>query len=145
VSLTLRREQRDAIWDLVVTHLTGIGDVWIELNNRDVATAKQLAKEFVEDLRLLNDLGWEEKTDRERVTLTVPPGELVHTLARLHREAASALGTYVSRPKDEETGAERNLTASTVLAELLQKLASPLHPADRGAELARRRGPDDRR
>ncbi|MBA3261548.1 MAG: hypothetical protein H0T69_03560 [Thermoleophilaceae bacterium] len=55
--LTISREQRDAIYELVVTHLTGIGDVWIELDNHDFPTAKRLAREFVEDLHLLNDLG----------------------------------------------------------------------------------------
>ena len=79
MSLTISRKQRDAIYELVVTHLTGIGDVWIELENRDVATSKRLARAFVEDLHLLNDLGWDETIGSERVTLTVPPGELVPT------------------------------------------------------------------
>ena len=98
MSLTISREQRDAIYELVVDHLSGIGDVWIELNNRDPATSKRLARAFVEDLHLLNDLGWDETLDSERVTLTMAPGELVRTLAWLHREAAGALRTYVSRP-----------------------------------------------
>jgi hypothetical protein len=62
--------------------------------------------------------------------LTVPPGELVRTLARLHREAAGALGTYVSRPKDEEAVAARNLTASMAFAELLSQLTTPPRSAD---------------
>jgi hypothetical protein len=37
MSLTISREQRDAIYDLVVTHLTGIGDVWITPENRDTS------------------------------------------------------------------------------------------------------------
>jgi hypothetical protein len=137
VSLTISREQRDAIYELVVTHLTGIGDVWITLNEREPATSKRLARAFVEDLHLLNDLGWDETIDNERVALTVPAGELVRTLARLHREAAGALRTYVSRPKDEEAVAERNVTASEALAELLSRLASgpqPVGDADGGEE-----------
>jgi len=134
MALTISRAQRDAIYELVVTHLTGIGDVWTTLENRDIATSKRLARAFVEDLHLLNDLGWDETIDSERVTLTVPPGELVRTLARLHREAAGALGTYVSRPKDEEAVAERNLTASAAFAELLSQLATVPHPHDRDAD-----------
>jgi hypothetical protein len=120
--LTISREQRDAIYELVLDHLTGIGDVWIELEQRDFATAKRQAREFVEDLHLLNDLGWDETIESERVTLTVPPGKLVHILARLHRDAAGALSTYVSRPKDEEAAAERNVTASSALGELMSQL-----------------------
>jgi hypothetical protein len=33
--LTVSRQQRDAIYELVVDHVTGIGDVWIELEKHD--------------------------------------------------------------------------------------------------------------
>jgi hypothetical protein len=125
--LTISRKQRDALYELVVDHLTAIGDVWIEFRNRDFATAKRQAREFVEDLHLLNDLGWEETIDSEWVTLTVPPGELVRTIARLHRQVTGALEAYVSRPRDQETAAERDVTASGALGELLSQLAAPQH------------------
>lgn len=121
--LTISREQRDAIYQLVLDHLTGIGDVWIELEKHDFATAKRLAREFVEDLHLLNDLGWDETIDAERVTLTVPPRELVHTIARLRTRVTGALGSYVSRPTDEECVAQRDVMASAALGELLVDLA----------------------
>jgi hypothetical protein len=111
--LTISRKQRDALYELVVDHLTAIGDVWIDLEKRDFATAKRQAREFVQDLHLLNDLGWDETIDRDWVTLTVPPRELVRTVARSpgsHR----ALGTYFSRSKDEEALAERNVTTPRV-------------------------------
>jgi hypothetical protein len=53
VSLTISCAQRDAIYDMVVDHLSGIRDVWIHLDRRDFATAKQLGREFAEELRLL--------------------------------------------------------------------------------------------
>jgi hypothetical protein len=34
----------------------------------------------------------------------VPPDELARTLARLHKDAAGSLGTYLSRPKDDYIG-----------------------------------------
>src|SRR5918998_2497886 len=117
--LTISRKQRDALYELVVDHLTAIGDAWIELDKRDSATAKRQAREFVQDLHLLSDLGWDETIDSEWGTLTVPPGELVHTIARLHRQVTGALEAYVSRPKDEEAAAERDVTASGALGELL--------------------------
>src|ERR671917_1145595 len=100
--LTISRKQRDALYELVVDHLTAIGDAWIELDKRDFATAKRQAREFVQDLHLLNDLGWDETIDSERVTLTVPAGELGLTIARLHRPVTGALETHVSRPKDQD-------------------------------------------
>ena len=125
--LTISRKQRDALYELVVDHLTAIGDVWIELDKRDFATAKRQAREFVQDLHLLNDLGWDETIDSERVTVTVPAGELVLTIARLHRQVTGALETYVSRPKDQDASAERDVTASETLGEAVKQLAAAHH------------------
>jgi len=123
VPLTITRAQRDAIYEMVVTHLTGIGDVWLSVQGGDVATAKRLGRDFAENLRLLEDLGWSETIDRETVALTVPPDELTRTLARLHKDASGSLGTYVSRPRDDEEFAQRDLAASEALGEVLSQLA----------------------
>jgi hypothetical protein len=93
VPVTISRAQRDAIYELVINHLTAIGDVWISVDCREYATAKRLGREFAEDLRLLEDLGWAETIDHETVALTVQPDELTRTLARLHKDAAGSLGT----------------------------------------------------
>jgi hypothetical protein len=130
MSLTINREQRDALYELVINHLTAIGDVWIEFQRRDLATAKRQAREFVEDLHLVGALGWDETIEVDRVTLTRPREELIATLTRLHRDAISALGTYVSRPKDDERLAEGDVTAVATLGELLSQLASSPGPAD---------------
>ena len=85
--------QRDAIYEMVINHLTAIGDVWLSVKRREFADAKRLGRKFAEDLRLMENLGWSETIDHETVTLTMPPGELTRTLARLHKDAAGALGT----------------------------------------------------
>jgi hypothetical protein len=125
--VTLTRAQRDAIYQMVVNHLSGIGDVWISVQGGDFATAKRLGRDFAEYLRLLEDLGWTETTDRETVALTVPADELTRTLARLHKDAAGSLGTDVSRPKDDEELAQRDLAASEALGEVLGQIAKPTH------------------
>ena len=123
--VTISRAQRDAIYELVVTRLTGIGDVWLCVERRDFSEARAMGREFAEDLRLLEDLGWGETIDRDTVELTVPAWELTGTLARLHRTASGSLGSYVSRPKDEEELAQRDLAASEALGEILSRLAQP--------------------
>jgi hypothetical protein len=125
VPLTITRAQRDAIYEMVISHLTAIGDVWLCIDRREFASAKRLGREFAEDLRLLEDLGWSETIDREAVALTVPPDELTRTLARLHRDAAGSLGSYVSRPKGDEQLAQRDVAASEALGEILSELARP--------------------
>jgi hypothetical protein len=76
VPLIITRGQRDAIYEIVISHLTAIGDVWLCVKRREFADAKKMGREFAEDLRLSEDLGWSETIDRDTVTLTVPPGEL---------------------------------------------------------------------
>jgi hypothetical protein len=82
-----------------------------------------MRREFAEELRLLEDLGWPETIDRDTVTLTIPPDELIRTLTRLHRRAARSLGVYVSRPKDGEEMPARDLAASETLGAILGQLA----------------------
>lgn len=125
--VTITRAQRDAIYEMVINHLTGIGDVWLSVQSGDFAAAKRLGQGFADDLRLMDDLGWTESIDRETVALTLPPEELTRTLARLHKDASGSLGTFVSRPKDEEDLAQRDVAASEALGEILGQLAQPAH------------------
>ncbi|MGH2947558.1 MAG: hypothetical protein ACRDPC_15115 [Solirubrobacteraceae bacterium] len=123
--VTISRAQRDAIYVMVINHLTAIGDVWTCVDRREYAAAKRMGREFAEDLRLLDELGWAETIDRETVALTLPAEELTRTLARLHNDASGSLGTYVSRPKEEEELAQRDLAASEAIGEILSQLAQP--------------------
>jgi hypothetical protein len=123
--VTIFRAQRDAVYELVINHLAAIGDVWMCVDRREYADAKRMGREFAEDLRLLEDLGWAEHIDDETVALTQPPDELTRTLARLHKDASGSLGNYVSRPKDEEELAQRDLAASEALGAILSQLAQP--------------------
>jgi hypothetical protein len=127
--VTISRAQRDAIYEMVTNHLSGIGDVWLGVHRRNFADAKEMGRKFAQDLRLLEDLGWSENIDHERVTLTMPHDELTRTLARLHNGPAGALGTYVSRPKADEELAQRDLAVSEALGEILSGLAEPTDDA----------------
>ncbi len=124
--VTITRVQRDAIYELVIARLTAVGDVWLSIKRREFADAKKMGREFAEDLRLLEDLGWAETIDRDTVSLTQPPEELTSALARLHTEASTSVGAYVSRPKDEEALAERDLAACDALGAILSRLAQPI-------------------
>jgi hypothetical protein len=125
--VTITRVQRDAIYELVITRLTAIGDVWMSIKRREFADAKKMGREFAEDLRLLEDLGWAETIDRDTVSLTQPLEELSSALGRLHQDASGSLGTYVSRPKDDEALAQRDVAACDALGSILSRLAQPIH------------------
>jgi hypothetical protein len=88
---TIDRERRDALYELVLDHLSGIGDFWIAIEEKDFAKAERLGIEFGEDFRLLEDIGWEPEHGPANVDLTIPPHDLIELLRRLHGEAGCVL------------------------------------------------------
>lgn len=106
---TIDRDQRDGLYELVRNHLGGIGDVWIALEeNEDYATAERLGIEFGEDFRLLHDIGWKPREDREAFELTMPPHDLMEALKRLHDEAERVLLESGTERESGEADAETN-------------------------------------
>lgn len=91
-TITIDRDQREGIYELVRNHLGSIEDLWVAMERtRDYATAERLAGELGEDFRLLEDIGWRPEEEREAFELTMSPGELTGTLMRLREEAAQVL------------------------------------------------------
>jgi hypothetical protein len=119
------RERRDALYELVLDHLSGIGDFWIAIEEKDFARAERLGIEFGEDFRLLEDIGWEPKHDRATVALTMPPHDLIELLRRLHGEAGCVLeGSACARllEKEEESAKQRYKCAKSTCEELIEQL-----------------------
>lgn len=106
---TIDRDQREGLYELVRNHLGGIGDVWIALEeNEDFATAERLGLEFGEDFRLLDDIGWRPRENREAYELTMPPHDLIEALKRLHGEAERVLLESGTERESREADAEAN-------------------------------------
>ena len=84
VAITINRSERDAIYQEVLTDLTGVGDIDIALRNDDYETARRYRRRFEDDMRLLDDLGWEPDQDRDEFELTMPPDGLARVLERLN-------------------------------------------------------------
>lgn len=51
-TITISREQRQPLHRLVTQHISGIGDVYLMIEQRDFATTERLGLEFGEDLRV---------------------------------------------------------------------------------------------
>jgi hypothetical protein len=87
VSITITPEQRDALYDDVLTHLSGVGDLWLSIEREDYATANRLGREFVDDLTLiLDDLGWGGESS-ETVELSTRTDVLRRVLRQLRARA----------------------------------------------------------
>lgn len=108
-TITIDRDQRAGIYELVCNHLYSIDDLWTALGrSRDYATAERLGLEFGEDFRLLQDIGWAADDNRESFELTMPPHDLTELLNRLRGEAEHVLAGSPSEREAAEDDARTN-------------------------------------
>lgn len=89
-TVTINGVQREVFYELVLDHLSGMADLSLALERGDFATAERLGIEFGEDLRLMEDLGWD-SAPRSDTDLTMPPEDLAEVLTRLKADAEGGL------------------------------------------------------
>jgi hypothetical protein len=86
-AIKITRDQREAIYQAVRTHLVGLSDVFTLLERQDdVPGAERLARDFADDFRLLEDLGWHENGSSGQVELTMPHSKLSALMKRIREE-----------------------------------------------------------
>lgn len=83
----------------------------------------RLRREFEDDLRLLDDLGWPEREPAQSFELTVPLDQLARTIGRLHDDASGALREYTSRDDEEQQIAARHALACSTYGTVLGLIA----------------------
>lgn len=89
MSPTITAAQRDALYDLILDRLSGIGDISLAIQARNYADAERLGREYRDDLQLLlDDLGLGEGNG-EPVALGAPEEMLRRALPRLRELAES--------------------------------------------------------
>lgn len=91
MSIAITADQRDALYDKVLTHLSGIDGLWLAIEREDFETADRLGREFADDLTLvLEDLGWgDQSTDgSQAVELATEVDVLRRVLPQLRSRAA---------------------------------------------------------
>ena len=101
-TIKLNREQRDAIYGELVLDLSGTGDIRVNLDGEDYDAAQRLRRRYEDDMRLLDDLGWEPDQDRDEFEVTMGHDELARVLRRLNRSAGDTLNVYVVEPLEGE-------------------------------------------
>jgi hypothetical protein len=105
-TVTISGAQRQVIRELVLDHLSGIGDIVFAVERGRHSTAERLGVEFRGDLRLMADLGWDPEW-RDEADLTMPYADLAPLLYRLRREAEALLAGDTEerevKEADEET------------------------------------------
>ncbi|MEX1142887.1 MAG: hypothetical protein WD993_06410 [Thermoleophilaceae bacterium] len=101
-TIKLNRRQRDAIYGELVSDLSGTGDIRINLDNEDYEAARRHRRRYEEDMRLLDDLGWEPDQDRDEFEITMDHDDLARVLRRVNRSAGETLHIYVVEPLEGE-------------------------------------------
>jgi GAF domain-containing protein len=130
---TIDRGQREGLYELVRNHLGGIEDFFVALERtEDFAKAEQLAVEFAEDFRLLQDIGWGRKDEREAFDLTMPAADLLELLTRLHGEAVKVLVESGSEAQSSREDAETDRRLQLGY-EACNKLLAGLDPREEGS------------
>jgi hypothetical protein len=90
-TIEISHEQRQPLHRLVTQHVSGIGDINLMIEAGDFATAERYGLEYGEDLRMLDDLGWNPGERRDSYALTLPADELIEALKRLRLDAEGGL------------------------------------------------------
>jgi hypothetical protein len=101
-TIKLNREQRDAIYGELALDLSGTGDIRISVDGEDYDAARRLRRRYEDDMRLLDDLGWEPEQDRDEFEITMDHDDLARVLRRLNRSAGDTLHIYVVEPLEGE-------------------------------------------
>lgn len=123
MAIKLSREQREAIYAEVVVDLSGTGDISIELDNGDYDAARRLRRRFEDDMRLLDEIGWEPDPDEDEFELSMPPDQLARALRWLGERARATVHTHVVEPITEHAYIARTVAAQAAYGDLLAQLA----------------------
>ena len=88
MTIKISVEQRDLLYEELLTHLSGVDALRLAIDAADFDTANRLAGEFSDELRLIcDDLGWGELHGVEEVELTTPRLDLQRVLGRVRKRA----------------------------------------------------------
>jgi hypothetical protein len=108
--IVINADQREGLYELIRNHLGSIEDFWVALERtEDFEAAERLGREFAEDFRLLEDIGWGPDDRREAVALTMPRENLTRLLQRLHGEAVQVLVEHGAEARASREDAEARL------------------------------------
>lgn len=142
-TIKLNRQQREALYGELVTDLSGTGDIQINLDSEDYEGAQRLRRRYEEDMRLLDDLGWEPNQERDEFEITMHHENLARVLRRLNHSAADTLHVYVIEPLEGEF-VTRAATTQAAVGDAFAQIAGVEDDDERPSGDYSQRGEGDR-
>jgi hypothetical protein len=73
--ITITVEERNALYEYLLSHLTGLDDLREAFEQEEFDRASRLSIEFGDELRLMEDLGWGHTNVDGPIEVTMPPGQ----------------------------------------------------------------------
>jgi hypothetical protein len=135
MAVTITDEQRDAIYEEVLSDLSGVGDILLLLSRQDHEAARTHRRRFEDDMRLLDDHGWQAEQPGDEFVLTMPQDDLARGASAARRQRGSD-APPARRVADR--GA-RAAPARAGSAGCIQRPACPAQPEDHGDRNRERR------
>jgi hypothetical protein len=90
--MQITRQERDALWDTLVTDLMSVGDLALVLSRGDEDAAQRLHQRHSQNVRMLDHIGWRPTHHQQNFELPIErDDDLARTIQRLAALAASAL------------------------------------------------------
>lgn len=118
MSITISREERDALYHRIIVRMSGINDVYRAIEEEDWEAAQRLGQEFSDLLRLIcEDLEWGEG-EGEEFKLNTPPDVLLRAAAALGREARFDREHF----EDEFRDAEESVRGARYLEQACERI-----------------------
>ncbi len=92
---------RDALYAQALDHLSGIDGVYRAAVNEDFTTAERLGREFADELRLIEELGWGFPPTGESVELAMSAEQLHRRTMRVAEVSERVLEIVGRRPPSD--------------------------------------------
>jgi hypothetical protein len=130
-TITSTAAERLPIYELIFDHLAGAGAIHTLLLHGMVDKAEARGLELAEDIRLLNDIGWDRGDPRESFELTMPPEDLTELLKRMAAAATAGISGPAAESREvrlEDENKDHYALAAKVCGDLMGRL----HPQGGG-------------
>jgi hypothetical protein len=123
MAVTITVEQRDALYDRILSRLSGIDDIWLAASSADYDTADRLGREYSDELRLvLDDLGWGDSPAVKELELKTDPVVLRRVFSRLRDSSVSEREAQATSWAESRVLEDRNRLVGEACATVLEAL-----------------------
>jgi hypothetical protein len=129
VATAITAEERGALYEQVLSGLSGVDDLRAAFVAEEFDRAERLGIEFGDELRLMEDLGWGDAPVGKAVTLTMPREQLHRVLTRLRRDAEALRADEEREQAEAENETREHRLRATRVAQVCERVLGTVDKA----------------